>query len=285
MQTIQRLLAGLSLALLPTIAGAAPQLQLPQASPAASVSQAVGPATVSVNYHRPAVHERKIWGALVPLGKVWRTGANDATKIQFSDAVKVAGHEVPAGTYSFFAIPTETTWTLILNKKADQWGAFNYSADEDLLRFEVTPTACAPQEWLRYTIEPKGENAATIQLAWEKLCVEFPVEVDSEAILMARIDDAISKAKPDDAAVFLSAAKYYYDQSLAADKAMLWVDRSIAIADSYQARECKARLAARLGRKAEAIEQIEKAIELAKGKARPQYVEALGKLLAEYKAK
>ncbi len=285
MRTFQFLLAGLAFTCLPALAGARPQLQLPQASPAASVSQAIGPATVSIEYHRPAVRNRAIWGGLVPYGEVWRTGANEATKIQFSDAVRIDGHEVPAGTYSFFAIPAANSWTLILNKNAAQWGAFKYAVAEDLLRFEVKPIACAAQEWLRYSIEAKTDNSAVVQLAWEKVAVEFTVEVDNQKILVARIDDAIAHAKPDDAAVFLSAAKYYYDHGLSAEKAMLWIDKSISIADGFQARECKARLADRMGRKAEAVTQVEKAIELATGKSRPQYLEALGKLLAEYKAK
>ncbi len=286
MRTIQFLLTGLALACLPALAFARPQLKLPQASPAASLSQAIGPATVSIEYHRPAVRNRTIWGGLVPYSEVWRTGANEATKLQFSDAVRIDGHEVPAGTYSFFAIPTATSWTLILNKKAAQWGAFSYAAADDQLRFEVKPSAIPEQEWLRYSIEAKTDTAAVVQLAWEKLAVEFTIEVDSEQILIARIDDAIAKAKPDDAAVYLTSAKYYYEHGLAPEKAMLWIDKSIAIKDGFQARECKARLADRLGRKAEAVAQVEKAIELASAaKARPQFLDALGKLLADYKAK
>ena len=285
MRTIQFLLIGLAAVLAPTLASARTQLKLPQASPAASVSQAIGPATVSIDYHRPSVRNRAIWGGLVPYGEVWRTGANEATKIQFSDAVRIDGHEVPAGTYSFFAIPTANSWTLILNKNAAQWGAFKYAAADDLLRFEVKTLAVPSQEWLRYSIEAKGENSATVQLAWEKVAVQFTIEVDSEKLLVAQIDDAIAHAKPDDAAVYLSSAKYYYEHGLAPEKAMLWIDKSIAISDGFQARECKARLADRMGRKAEAVAQVEKAIELATGKARAQYLEALGKLLAEYKAK
>ena len=146
MRTIQFLLIGHAAVLAPTLASARTQLKLPQASPAASVSQAIGPATVSIDYHRPSVRNRAIWGGLVPYGEVWRTGANEATKIQFSDAVRIDGHEVPAGTYSFFAIPTANSWTLILNKNAAQWGAFKYAVADDLLRFEVKTLAVPSQE-------------------------------------------------------------------------------------------------------------------------------------------
>ncbi len=261
-------------------------LKLPQLSPFASVSQAIGPATVSIEYHRPGVRNRPIWGALVPYGEVWRTGANEATTIRFSDPVRVEGHDVPAGTYSFFAIPTAKSWTLILNKKADQWGAFNYAVADDLLRFDVQPRAAAPLEWLRYSIDAKGESSATVQLAWEKIAVEFSIEVESEKILMAQIDDAIAHAKPDDSKVFLTAAKYYYDHNLSTEKATAWIDKSIAIKDGFQARECKGRLADRANNRPESVTQIEKAIDLAKiAKTSPAYIEGLTKLLAEYKAK
>lgn len=260
-------------------------LKLPQQSPAASVTQVIGPATVTVEYHRPAVRNRAIWGALVPYGEVWRTGANEATTIRFSEAVKVEGHDVPAGTYSFFAIPTAKSWTLILNKTPDQWGAFKYAAANDLLRFEVQPRVHDSMEWLRYTVEPISDSAGMLQLAWEKLAVEFKIEVDSDKILLAQIDTAISQAKPDDWKVFLTGAKYYYDHNLSTEKATAWIDQSIAIQDGYQARECKGRLADRAGNRELAVAQIEKAIELAKGKSSPAYLDGLTKLLAEYKAK
>jgi len=260
-------------------------IQLPQASPAASASLTVGPATVAIEYHRPAVKGRPIWGALVPHGQVWRTGANEATRIRFSDPVRVQGQEVPAGTYALFAIPTEKSWTMILNKKAEQWGAFSYSQAEDQLRFEVAPAAAAPQEWLRYTIEPKGESSASVQLAWEKLAVEFTIEVDSEKLVLAQIDKAVAEAKPGDARVFYTAARYYLDKGLSTEKAMTWIDKSIAIEDGFRARELKARLADREGKKELAIEQLQKAIELAKGKASPAALDGLNRLLTEYKAK
>lgn len=285
MRAFAALLAGIASLVLPAVTLAQTPLKLPQASPAASATQTIGPSSVAIEYHRPAVRERVIWGGLVPYGEVWRTGANEATTIRFSSAARVEGHEVPAGTYAFFAIPTAKSWTLILNKKSEQWGAFKYDAAEDLLRFEVEPRAHAPQEWLRYTIDPKAENSATVELAWEKLAVQFTIEVDSEKIILAQIDDATAHAKPDDAKVFLTSAKYYYDHNLSPEKAVAWLDKSIAIQDSYSARELKGRLADRAGNKAEAVAQIEKALELAKGKASAGSIEALTKLLATLKAK
>jgi hypothetical protein len=147
-------------------------------SPAASVSQDLGLTKVEIAYHRPAVKGRVIWGGLVPYGKVWRAGANEATTISFSGPVKVAGHDVPGGTYAFFAIPGKDHWTLILDKNPKQWGAFSYKPDQDLLRFEVTPAPAPMQEWLDYTVELADQATATVTLHWEKLAVSFPVTVE-----------------------------------------------------------------------------------------------------------
>ena len=147
-------------------------------SPAAAVSQDLGLTKVEIRYHRPAVKGRVLWGGLVPYGQVWRTGANEATTLSFSGPVKVAGHEVPAGTYGFFAIPGKERWTLILSKNAKQWGAFSYKPAEDQLRFEAVPEAAPMQEWLAYTVDLQDQGSATATLHWEKLAVSFPITVD-----------------------------------------------------------------------------------------------------------
>lgn len=164
--------------LLLAVASVSAQAPKVRQSPAASVSQDLGLTHVAITYHRPAVKGRVIWGGLVPYGKVWRAGANEATTITFSGPVKVAGHEVPAGTYAFFAIPDKDRWTLILDKSPKQWGAFSYKPSEDLLRFEATPEPAPMQEWLDYSIELTDQATATITLHWEKLAVSFPVSAE-----------------------------------------------------------------------------------------------------------
>ena len=149
-------------------------------SPKALVQQTVGFTDVSIEYSRPGVKERKIWGGLVPYHVVWRAGANEATKITFSTDVEINGKKLKAGSYSFFAVPTKDNWTLIFNKVANQWGAFEYNEAEDALRIEVTPGEGYWQEWLAYTVTKSSDNSATIKLEWEKLKVPFIVEVDIE---------------------------------------------------------------------------------------------------------
>jgi pimeloyl-ACP methyl ester carboxylesterase len=150
---------------------------LPRASPRASLMQAVGDAEIGIVYGRPAVKDRKIWGGVVPNGRVWRAGANEATQFVFKGDVRIAGHALTAGTYTFFAIPGETDWTLIFNRVPRQWGAFDYNPAFDVLRFAVRPAESPYQEFLRYAIEPVGASAADVTLAWEKRKVSFRIEV------------------------------------------------------------------------------------------------------------
>lgn len=156
-------------------------------SPKASVSQTIGFTEVTISYSRPGVKGRKIWGGLVPYDKVWRTGANEATKITFSKDVTIEGKKLPAGTYAFFAIPAQNEWTLIFNKVSDQWGAFTYNEVQDALRIKVKPVTNNFHEWMEYTfsnmnVQKAGmTNSAVINLVWEKLRVPFKVEVTTLA--------------------------------------------------------------------------------------------------------
>jgi hypothetical protein len=146
-------------------------------SPKAAVIQTVGFTEIRIDYNRPGVKGRVIWNGLVPYNKVWRTGANEATKFTFSTDVQINGKTLKAGSYSFFAIPTNENWTLIFNKVADQWGAFEYNEAEDALRFEIAPEEGSMQEWLAYTITKTSKNSAVVTLEWEKLKVPFTIEV------------------------------------------------------------------------------------------------------------
>lgn len=146
------------------------QEQKPKASPAATATGKVGDATVTVNYSSPSVKGRTIWGELVPYGKVWRSGANEATTVTFDKPVMVEGKPLAAGTYSFYTIPGEDKWTVIFNKTAKQWGT-QYDEKQDALRVTVTP-AKAPvmNERLKYDVNNDG-----LLLSWENMVV--PVKI------------------------------------------------------------------------------------------------------------
>lgn len=141
------------------------------ASPRDSVSGTVNGAKISINYGSPSVKDRKIWGELVPYGEVWRAGANEATTFSTSKSIMVENQNLPAGKYSLFAIPGETEWTIIFNKTAAQWGAYDYKQKDDALRVKIKPVKSgSKQERLVYRITDKG-----FVLAWEN--TEAPVMV------------------------------------------------------------------------------------------------------------
>jgi pimeloyl-ACP methyl ester carboxylesterase len=150
---------------------------VPRASPRASVMQAVGGAEIEIAYGRPAVKGSKVWGELVPNGRVWRAGTNEASTVTFSRDVTIESKPLAAGTYTFFVIPRETEWTLIFNRVPRQWGAFDYNPAFDALRVPVKPAEGPHEEYLWYGIEPVGQSAAVVTLKWETRAVSFRLDV------------------------------------------------------------------------------------------------------------
>lgn len=141
------------------------------ASPRDSVKGMASGATISINYGSPSVKGRKIWGDLVPYSKVWRAGANEATTFTTDKDIMVEGKKLAAGTYALFVIPTEKQWTIIFNKTARQWGAYDYKEKDDALRVTVSPKkSAAMNERLAYRINDEG-----FSLLWENL--EVPVTI------------------------------------------------------------------------------------------------------------
>jgi len=259
-------------------------IEIPAASPAASVSQAVGISKVTVDYHRPGVKGRKIWGGVVPYDQVWRLGANEATTITFTDPVKIKGRELAAGSYALFVLPKPGVFTVVFNSNAKQWGAFRYEESKDVLRFDLQPEASKFNEWMTFELVPAGKGLLRVEWRWEKLRFSFDVEVDVDALAWKRIDAALAKDAPS-ADDYLAAAKYARDEKQRLGDAMVWVDKSIAREESFWNDELKARLLADQGKYAEAIPLVEKAKALAAGKAPQPYVDGLDKTLAEWRAK
>lgn len=143
-----------------------------KASPARSVSKTVNGTDITINYSSPAVKGRTIWGGLVPYDKVWRTGANEATTIEVSNDVKIAGKVLKAGKYALFTVPGNDKWQVIINSVANQWGAYGYDASKDIMKFETTPSENSMTERLKFDISDGG----TVSMAWEKLSISFDVK-------------------------------------------------------------------------------------------------------------
>ena len=237
----------------------------PKLSPRSTVSQTVGTTTVSVEYHRPQVRGRKIWGELVPYGQVWRTGANEATTIKFSDPVKVNGQPVPAGTYALFSIPGPEQWTLILNKRARQFGAFEYQPKDDLIRFVVKAKAVKEfSEWLTYEVYPASRSSAYVDLYWERLRVSFLVEVDVDSLVTARMRRAMARAGDRDWKIYADAAEYFVEQDRELAQALRWAEKSIQIQENPVNLSVKAHILRAISQPAQAYQTLERALKIAR---------------------
>ena len=244
-------------------------------SPASTVTQEVGISKVEVAFARPTVKGRKIWGDLVPFGEVWRAGANSATVLTLSHPAQVAGRAVPAGTYGFFVIPGPKAWTLILNKKAKQWGAYDYKAEEDLLRWETVPQSAPFQEVLDYRLVPTHPNQITVELGWERLRVTFPIVFDTRGIYWTHLEERLGKAPDTDWVPWYQAAKYCQEMGLEPAKAKAWITRSLAAGESFWNHETAARIFREASDQAKSLTHLKRAIELSRGKAPKEYTDNL----------
>jgi len=195
------------------------QARIPGASTTQTISQDLSLGKVTITYSRPNVKGRKIFGALQPYGEVWRTGANAATTITFTEDVVIEGNKVPAGEYGLFSIPGPDEWTIILNKTFHQWGAYTYKQGDDLLRFKVKPmTMDEPVETFTMQFANATTKSADLHLMWDKTAVAIHFESDDDAQVMANIDTLMSGAKKP----YFDAIQYYYENNKDMNKALAW---------------------------------------------------------------
>lgn len=207
---------------------AAQDIELPRVSPKASVSYTIGFTEVIVNYSSPAVKERLIWGAVVPYDKVWRGGANEATTVEFSTDVNIEGQTLRAGKYALFFIPGEKEWTVIFNKKTDQWGAYTYNEALDEVRFTVEPKMNEGlQERLIYTIHDMKMDMGYIKLSWEKMRLYLRFKVDVMEQAMSNIIAALGTTPPEKKwEIYAEGAQFLIDANGNMDQALEWAKLS-----------------------------------------------------------
>jgi Tfp pilus assembly protein PilF len=228
-------IASLAVSLSATVASAQAGLTLPEVSPAASVSQTVGLTEIKIDYHRPAVNGRKIWGGLVPYGEVWRAGANENTTITFSSPVKIEGKSLAAGSYGLHMIPTDKDWTVVFSKMSVAWGSFSYDEKEDALRIKVTPVVLpASQERLGYTFDNPTMGSVTIAMRWEKVEVPIKLEVDTPAVTMAHMRDELRGLPRFGWQGWNQAARYWLQNGGDLAEADAMVTRSMGMQETYQ---------------------------------------------------
>jgi hypothetical protein len=262
------------------------QLDLPRVSPKSTITQNFGYTTITIEYHRPNVKGRKIWGELIPFDKVYRMGANDATTFEFSTDVSINGNKIPAGKYSFFAIPSQKDWTIILNKASKQWGAYNYDEKQDFLRFKVKPTESNYTESLSFWYSDLNIGSVQINFAWEKYGFSFKVESDVMNMSYNKIKDAINKAKPDDWKTYIGSASFAADNNWFLDEALTWADKSIELGANFYAQYVKAKILFKKGNFKETVEAITRTKEKGKDdKNYSNYSTEIDRLEADAKAR
>ncbi len=257
------------------------QVTIPRESNRQEVWQVVGDTKITINYHRPNVKGRAIWGGLVPYGEVWRTGANDATIFEVTNDVTVNGQKLPKGKYSFHTIPTAGAWTLIFNKTTNQWGSFQYDQKDDQLRVAATPVAAPMQETMSIDFVKVMGNTAEIHIKWGELAVPMTVDVGD---FNARF---VTENQRRTATERVTLANYILGQKMTGSyaNALAWVeDAERMTPNSYGVLSLKARLLAEMGRTADAIVAGERAIAAGKAATPAANTTAIENLVKQLKA-
>ncbi|MFN0275250.1 MAG: DUF2911 domain-containing protein [Chitinophagales bacterium] len=257
------------------------ELELPHPSPGATISQKFGMAEATIAYSRPLMKGRKIFGALVPYGEMWRTGANKCPNITFDKEVIINNQKVEAGTYSLFTIPGETEWTIIINKNSELWGTGGYKQEEDVMRIMVKPEEVPLTESFTMDFANVRENAVTVQIYWERTKVSFDISQDYMQEALANINESIEAAK-NTHGLYNDAAEFYLDNKLDAKQALEWAKKSVEIKERYWNLSTYSRALAINGMKQEALEAAGKALKLAEEAKNTGMVESIKKNIEEW---
>lgn len=270
----------LALALIAMLPGFA-QIKTPAPSPTQTIHQDFGLGTIEIDYSRPGIKGRKIFGDLVPFGKVWRTGANNANVITFSDDVTIGGTKIAAGKYGLITIPGAAEWVIIITKQLDITNAPAYKQENDVVRV-TAPVKKLPNTVESFTISIDDVKATTceINLCWENTKVTLPVKTDIDTRVMMQIDTAIIGKNPP----YFQAAGYYFNNGKDLKKAEEWaVKATEQDPEAYYMFYLLAQIEEKMGNKKQAIAAANKSIELAKKAPNPDYVVLNEKLLARIK--
>src|SRR5215467_4044945 len=240
-------------------------LNLPDVSQAAEVQQRIALTDITIKYHRPLVNGRKIWGGLVPYGKVWRAGANENTTIEFSDPVSVEGKPLDKGVYGLHMIPNPDSWTVIFSKTNTAWGSYSYAQNEDALRVDVKPRPLAEnKEALEFDFEDLKPTSTAVTLKWEKLAVPFTVSVNDADQTLANIRAQLKGRGQFTWQALDEGAQFCLTRKTNLDEALRWADASIQNEERFDNLSTKADILKALNRSDEAKTTWNKALEIAK---------------------
>lgn len=254
-------------------------VKLPQASSGQTIIQDFALGKITLTYSRPNTKGRKIFGALEPYDKVWRTGANSATVIKFTDAVKINGQDVAAGEYGLFTIPNKTEWTVILNKTSKQWGAYTYKAEDDALRIKVKPMKLkGKMETFTMEFANVYPTSADLQIMWENTAVILNITTSIDERVMANIAESMKGDKKP----YFQAAQYYLENGKDLTTALNWMNEAEkADPKAPYIRLWKGKVQMKMGDKAGAKASGEAGLKLATEQKNEEYIRLNNQLIAE----
>jgi tetratricopeptide (TPR) repeat protein len=238
-------------------------LTLPEASQRARVMQRIGLTDITIDYHRPLVNNRKIWGGLVPYGQVWRAGADENTIIEFTDPVSIEGQALAKGVYGLHMIPGENEWTIIFSKSATSWGSFSYDKAEDALRVTVKPHPGDSHEALTYDFDDVKPDSAVVLMSWEKLAVPFKIGVNVNEVVEQSLKNQLRGGVQYIWEGWDEAATYLVNKNLDLQTALTYSDKSIQNEERFDNLITKARVLDALNRKDDAAAARTKALAMA----------------------
>lgn len=258
------------------------QINTPKLSPHCVLTQEVGFNEITVDYCRPSVKGRVIFGELVPFGKMWRTGANASTKIKFKDDVTMEGHEIPAGEYTLYTIPDKDEWTIIIHTVTTYWGVGkDYKESDDLIRFKVKPIALNHKiETMAIEVSDITANNCNLEIKWDYTLVKINIKIDTDKKVLAEIDD---KMKGVSQATYYQAAVYYLENDKDLSKALEWIDKALINNEQFWILRHKAMILAKLGRYKEAVGLMERSMKLAAEAENEDFKKQDEKALAEWR--
>ncbi len=248
------------------------QVKMPALSPVQTIKQEIGVGFIELKYARPSVRGRKIFGDVVPYKTMWRTGANAATLIKFTDKVTINDKVLDTGSYAVYAIPHKKNWEIIFNKGVSNWGTDGYKEAEDVLRITV-PVHKLKKAVETFTIafENMKPSACDIHLIWEKTDVSFSVTMDVKEKLKAQIEAGLNADKKP----YYQAAQFYNEYETDLPKALMYVDKAIeANATAYWIMLYKAKIQEKMGDFKGALKTSQQSMDAAKKADNPDYIKS-----------
>jgi hypothetical protein len=263
-----------------TLVTNAQTLRTPAPSPTQTIKQDFGVGSIELSYSRPGMKGRKIFGDLVPFGKVWRTGANSATTLTFTDTVSIGGTRIAPGKYGLLTIPEKDQWTVIVTKQLDATSPASYKKENDLVRVNAKPVT-TKESYESFTMQFANVKSKTtdLQLMWENTLVALPISTEYDNKVMADIEKALKDTRP-----YFAAGMYYLDNGKDLNQALTYFDKAIEQnPKAYWVFHQKANALAKQGKKEEARVAAQKSMELAKAEPNDDYVKLNEKLLQSLK--